>query len=179
MLGRMFNGRTMPKRTQEVSMEVQFETKITAGDLYDYMLHHSYTSMSGLLGTMVGALMIVGFFMNMQNVILLIVGVVVLLYLPWNLFLKSRQQAINNPAFKKPLTYLLDEEGIHVSQEDVTQMQKWEDMVKAVSTRNSIIVYTSKMNASIFPRRDMGEKSAKVIEMISTHMPPAKVKIRW
>ena len=107
------------------------------------------------------------------------VGIVVLAYLPWNLFLKSRQQALNNPAFRKPLTYLLDEEGIHVSQDDVTQMQKWEDMVKAVSTRNSIIVYTSRMNACIFPRRDMGEKSGKVIEMISTHMAPAKVKIRW
>lgn len=160
-------------------MEVGFETRITPGDLYDYMLHHSYSSMSGLLGTMVGALMIVGFFMNVDNVLLLIVGIVVLAYLPWNLFLKSRQQALNNPAFRKPLTYLLDEEGIHVSQDDVTQMQKWEDMVKAVSTRNSIIVYTSRMNACIFPRRDMGEKSGKVIEMISTHMAPAKVKIRW
>ena len=160
-------------------MEVGFETRITPGDLYDYMLHHSYSSMSGLLGTMVGALMIVGFFMNMDNVLLLIVGIVVLAYLPWNLFLKSRQQALNNPAFRKPLIYLLDEEGIHVSQDDVTQMQKWEDMVKAVSTRNSIIVYTSRMNACIFPRRDMGEKSGKVIEMISTHMAPAKVKIRW
>ena len=163
----------------ENTMEVGFETKITAGDLYDYMLHHSYSSMSGLLGTMVGALMIVGFFMNMDNILLLIVGIVVLVYLPWNLFLKSRQQALNNPAFRKPLTYLLDEEGIHVSQEDVTQIQKWEDMVKAVSTRNSIIVYTSRVNACIFPRRDMGEKCGKVIEMISTHMPPAKVKIRW
>ena len=111
-------------------MEVGFETRITPGDLYDYMLHHSYSSMSGLLGTMVGALMIVGFFMNMDNVLLLIVGIVVLAYLPWNLFLKSRQQALNNPAFRKPLTYLLDEEGIHVSQDDVTQLQKWEDMVK-------------------------------------------------
>lgn len=160
-------------------MEVEFDTKITSGDLYDYMLHHSYTSMAGLLGTMVGALMVVGFFMNMKNVILLIAGVVVLLYLPWNLFLKSKQQAMSNPAFKEPLHYRLDDEGIHVSQGEENQMQKWEDMVKAVSTRNSIIVYTSKYNACIFPRRDMGEKNMKVVEMISTHMSPAKVKIRW
>ena len=51
-------------------------------------------------------------------------------------------------------------------------------MVKAVSTVNSIIVYTTKTNACIFPKKDLGEQKDKVIEMISTHMPPKKVKIR-
>ena len=51
-------------------------------------------------------------------------------------------------------------------------------MYKAVSTQQSLIVYTSKVNASIFPKKDLGQRTAAVIEMISTHMPPAKVKIR-
>lgn len=160
-------------------MELEFDVKITGNDLYDYLMYHNFTSLSGLLGTMVGALMVVGFFMNTQNVILLIAGVVILLYLPWTLFIKSRQQIVNNPAFKKPLHYVLSDEGIMVSQDEVEQMQKWEDMFKAVSTRNSIIVYTTKYNACIFPRRDMGEKTTKAIEMISTHMPPSKIKIRF
>ena len=53
-----------------------------------------------------------------------------------------------------------------------------EDMKKAVSTTRSIVVYTSAVNASIFPKRELGEKSSAVIEMISIHMPPKKVKIR-
>ena len=40
------------------------------------------------------------------------------------------------------------------------------------------ILYTSRVNASIFPKKDLGEKSSAVIQMISTHMPPRKVKIR-
>lgn len=158
-------------------MELEFDVKITANVLYDYMLRHTYYSMSGLLGTIAGALMIVWFFAE-GRVIFLIAGAVILLYLPWTLFIKSKQQMVNTPAFKKPLHYRMTDEGIEVSQEEETQMQKWEDMYKAVSTPKSIIVYTSRINASIFPKADMGELTPRVIKVISTHMPPAKVKIR-
>lgn len=83
-----------------------------------------------------------------------------------------------NPAFKEPLHYVLDDEGIHVSQKDTEEMQQWENIVKAVSTGKSIIVYTSRMNACIFPKRDLGDKTALVIQVLSTHLPAKKVKIR-
>lgn len=158
-------------------MELEFDVKMTAGALYDYMLRHTYYSASGLIGTVVGALLVVWFFAG-GGVIFLIAGAVILLYLPWTLFLKSRQQMLNTPAFKEPLHYRMTEEGIEVSQNGEVQEQKWEDMYKAVSTPRSIIVYTSRVNASIFPKRDMGDRTAGVIRMISTHMPPSKVKIR-
>ncbi len=60
----------------------------------------------------------------------------------------------------------------------LTERMDWEDMVKAVSTMNSIVVYTTPVNACIFPKKDLGDRKYKVIEMISTHMPPQKVKIR-
>ena len=109
---------------------------------------------------------------------LAIAGVVLLLYLPWTLFIKSKQQILANPAFKEPLHYCLDEEGIHVSQGETEEMQKWEDIVKAVSTGRSLIVYTSRVNACIFPKRDLGDKTAPVIQVLSTHLPAAKVKIK-
>ena len=156
---------------------VELDIKITPGDLYDYMLMHTYNSVSGILGSGVGAVaVLVGIFTRQW--IFLIAGIVLLLYLPWTLFLKSRQQAINNPAFKESLHYVLDENGISVSQGEVSEHQEWTAMVKAVSTPRSIIVYTSRVNATIFPKRQLGDKVSYVIEMISAHMPPAKVKIR-
>lgn len=158
-------------------MEVEFDVKMEAGILYDYMMHHTFSSFIGVMGTVVGALLLIVFFAERQ-VLFLIAAVVVLAYQPWSLFLRSRQQMVNNPAFKKPLHYKLTEDGIEVSQEGAVDSQKWEDMYKAVSTGSSIIVYTSRINACIFPKKDMGENKYKVIEMISTHMPPKKVKIR-
>ena len=158
-------------------MELEFDVKITANVLYDYMLRHTYYSASGLIGTIVGALMIVYFFYR-GGIIFLIAGLVILAYLPWTLFIKSRQQMMNTPAFKEPLHYKLTEEGMEVSQGEEVQTQKWTDMYKAVSTPKSLIVYTSRVNASIFPKQDLGEPTPGVIEMISTHMPPSKVSIR-
>ena len=158
-------------------MELEFDVRITPGVLYDYMLFHTYTSVSGLIGSVVGALLVVTFFMG-YGVLFLIAGAVILAYLPWTLFIRSRQQYLSNPAFKNPLHYQMNEEGVSVSQNGEVQSQKWESMYRAVSTPRSLILYTSPVNASIFPKKDLGEKAAGVTRMISTHMPPAKVKIR-
>ncbi|MCM1044875.1 MAG: YcxB family protein [Candidatus Gastranaerophilales bacterium] len=156
---------------------VELDIKIDAGDLYNYNLRHAYNNASGIMGSALGALMlIVG--AGRGQWIFVIGGAALLLYLPWTLFLRSRQQLMNNPAFKNTLHYVLDDQGITISQGEESATQSWEDMVKAVSTGRSIIVYTSKVNATIFPKRQMGDKTIQVIECISTHMPPAKVKIR-
>lgn len=151
--------------------------KIEAGDLYDYMLMHSYNSPAGILGSAFGAVLIL-FAIMTQQWIFIILGVVMLLYLPWTLFIKSRRQILSNPSFQEPLEYTLDEEGLTVSQGEAQEKMAWEDMYKAVSTGRSIILYTSRVNATLFPKRQLGDQKMAVIEMISTHMPPKKVKIR-
>jgi hypothetical protein len=161
----------------DFSMEIEFDVKITPNILYDYMLQHTYSRLPGLMGTLVGVLMLFLFAANRQPLIL-IISLVILLYLPWTLFLRAASQAKSNPAFRKPLHYRLTEEGIQVSQDGVTEQMAWEGMVKAISTPKSIVVYTTAVNACIFPKRDLGDGKMKVIEMISTHMPPKKVKIR-
>lgn len=156
---------------------VEFDVTVKAGDLYDYMMRHTYYSMAGILGNGVGAVMVVVGAMKGQW-LFVILGMVLLLYLPYTLWIKSRQQAMGNPAFTKPLHYVMDDEGITVSQDGESQTQKWEDIYKAVSTNKSIIVYTSKVNACIFPKRDLQDKTMAVIQVISTHMDPSKVKIK-
>ena len=156
---------------------IELDVKIDAKDLYDYMLRHSYNSASGIIGSCFGALMVVLAVLTGQW-LYLIFGVIMLLYLPWTLFIRSKQQILSNPGFQQPLHYLLDEQGLTISQGEETVQYPWEEMDKAVSTGRSIIVYTSKVNATIFPRKQLGDKLPAVVEMISTHMPPAKVKIR-
>lgn len=156
---------------------LELDVKIDAGDLYDYMLRHSYNSASGIVGSCCGALLILLAFGTGQWLYLLF-GLIILLYLPWSLFLRSRKQVLMNPSFQKPLHYKLDDEGLTISQGEDSIQYKWEEMHKAVSTGRSIILYTSPVNATIFPRKQIEDNKVAVIEMISTHMPPAKVKIR-
>ena len=39
--------------------------------------------------------------------------------------------------------------------------------------------FNSSSTSSIFPKKDLGEKKEALIQIISTHMPPSKVKIRF
>lgn len=156
---------------------VELDIKITAGDLYDFMLMHHYTKASGIMSGALGAVMVLVAFSTRQW-LFLIGGLLLLLYLPWVLFVKSRQQMLANPIFKQPLHYVLDEEGMTISQGDLVTKQSWEEMVKAVSTGRSILLYTSRVNATIFPKSQLGDRKTDVIRMISTHMPPGQVKIR-
>lgn len=156
---------------------VELDIMIGSGDLYDYNLRHAYNSPAGLMGSILGAVMVIAGAAS-GTWIFIIGGILLLVYLPWTLFIKSKQQALSNPAFKEPLHYVLDDNGITISQGEVSTTQNWDDMVKAVSTSRSIIVYTSRVNATIFPKSQLGDRKASVIEVISTHMPPNKVKIR-
>ena len=156
---------------------INLTVKIEAGDLYDYMLMHSYNSPAGLLGSTFGAVLIIFAFATTQW-IFAVLGVVMLLYLPWTLFVKSRRQILTNPSFQEPLRYTLDEEGLTVSQGEAQERMDWENMHKAVSTGRSIILYTSPVNATIFPKRQLGEEMTAFVVLISTHMPPKKVKSR-
>lgn len=155
---------------------MEFDVQIKSGDLYDYMMRHTYNSPAGLLGSVVGGLMVV-VGLTQNTILFVILGLVLLVYLPYTLFIKSKRQSLN-PVFKNPLHYRVDEEGITVSQGDVTETQKWENMHKAVSTNKSIIVYTTPVNACIFPKRDLKDQTSGLIQMIMTHMDASKIKIR-
>lgn len=159
------------------SMELEFDVKMTPMAMYDYLLYHTYTGLSGLIGTLVGVFLIMAFVAT-KYPIYLIAGLVIILYLPLNLLLKANQQVQGNAAFKKPFHYKMTDEGVCVSQGENEESQSWKDCYKAVSTRSNIILYTSRTTASIFPRKDLGQKQEALIAMISTHMEPKKVKIR-
>ncbi len=158
-------------------MQIQFDVKMTTGKMYDYMLHHTFTSFQGILGEAVGVLLIAAFVAS-GKWLYLIAGVTVVLYLPVALYMNAKKQILLSPVFKEVLHYTLTEEGITIRVGDEEDSQEWKDMCKAISTGKSIIVYTSKRNASIFPKSDLGDQKMAVIEMISRHMDPKKVNIR-
>lgn len=158
-------------------MKVEFDIKITASDLYDYMLYHTYSGFSGLFGGIVGALFII-YFASSGVWYYLAAGIVILLYIPCSLFLRAKKQAVTNEFFKNPIHYTLTDEGVTVTQGEYEMSQPWAVIAKASSTNRSLLLYTSKVNAWIFPKRDLGENREAVIQMISTHVSPDRVKIK-
>ena len=72
----------------------------------------------------------------------------------------------------------MDDEGVTVTSGDESLSVPWSDMYRARSTNQSILLYTGPKSAWVFPKKDLKEQRYDVIEIISTHLDPAKVKIR-
>ncbi|MDY2662895.1 MAG: YcxB family protein [Bariatricus massiliensis] len=165
-------------------MSVKFDVKMTKKAMYNFMLHTSYTSLSGIAGTVFG---LVTLALGIQNLTagesstamtFFLFAFIFLVGNPINLKIRSSEQVAKSPMFQEPITYEMTEEGVKISQGDQSTLNPWAEFQKAVSTGSSIILYVTKVRALIFPREALGEQYPEVVKMISTHMPPNKVKIR-
>lgn len=164
----------MSEDLKRLEFDVQIDSKV----LYDYQIYHSYTGAGGLFGTCFGALLLI-MFANNLNWIYLVFGIVVILYVPVEKSINCKKTVMLNPVYKKPIHYVISSEGVEVSQGDACQKLEWDGFVKAVNTKHSILLYSGKRNASIFPRKQLGEDIPTLISIIVENMDPSKVKIKW
>ena len=156
---------------------IECDVKIGKADLYDYNLKYTYSKFINILAEIVGFVAVV-YGIYGGNYPLAIIGLLVVVYLPVTLWIRSAQVAALSPAFKNPLHYRLDDEGLTVSQGENEETINWGDCVKAVSTSRSVLVFTSRTGATIFPRNQLGDKMPLIIQCISQNMSSDKVTIK-
>ena len=165
-------------------MDVKFDVKMTKKAMYDFMLYTSYTSLGGIAGVIFGGITLaLGIRQCMAGgysagATFFVFAIVFLIGNPLQLKTRAAEQVKKSSMFQKPITYELTETGVNISQDDQSVVNEWKDFQKAVSTNQSIILYVTKVRALIFPRESLGEQYGAAVKMISTHMPPKKVKIR-
>ena len=155
---------------------LEFDIKIGASDLYDYNLKYAFSKPANIICEIFG---ILGLFYGIatQYWALVLVGALLVIYLPVTLFFRSKTAAMQS-VFKEPLHYKLDDEALTISKGEIETSQKWSDMVRAVSTSRSILVFTTENAATIFPRNQLDGKEALLIQFISTHMDASRVRIK-
>jgi hypothetical protein len=165
-------------------MPVKFTVKLKAKDIFDYTLYRNYTSFSGILSAVLGVIFL---WMAMERVyfgaweaslMYWVFVFICLIYIPYTMWSRSKKQYKKNESFHHDIEYTFSDQGINVVQGEINVTNEWDVIVKAVSTRNSILCYTSKVRAIIFPKRCIGDKYEEVLKLIHANMPPEKVKIR-
>lgn len=157
-------------------MKIEFDVQITWKHLYRYLLYTAYHGPAGLVGTCIGALLIALYFWQ-NKVIFIIGGIIVILYTPYILFRQALQKA-TMPVYLKPLHYTVSDEGISVTQEGNTESTVWEGIFKVTSSTDTLYIFMNPKMATIWPKKDLGDAKDAVISMISTHIDPAKNKIK-
>ena len=156
-------------------MSVKMDVQMTPRAMYDFLLYHTYSHLSGLIGAIFGVVVLgLGIRAMAQGdytagMMFFFFAAVFLVMTPLTLKSKAKAQVKTTPMFQKPIT---------ISQEDQQTEVKWEEFQKAVSTNRTLILYITRVRALVFPKEALGEQYTAAVQMISTHMAPAKVKIR-
>ena len=164
-------------------MEVKFEVKMTPQIMYNFMLNHTYKSLTGVLGVIFGIASFVMFGVTFGKTtvtfsgLYLLFGIWFVLYLPVNLYMRSKRQVKNNAVFQKPITYVVNDKGIQIIQDKQKADCKWENIVKVCRTGKSLLVYSGKRNAFVLPKEAVGEQYDTLVKLFRKNMPGKKVKL--
>ena len=156
--------------------EVKFSVLVTVKDMFLFLVHHSYRGVSLLADAIVtfGAigLLIAGFGKGdpVKTVALILVALLFTVVHPLQLYMKARKQVKKNEVFKKPLDYVLTDEGITLSQEEQSQSITWADVYQVKEYKSQILVYTGRVYAFVWPKSALAECEAEVKELFKKHL---------
>ena len=137
-------------------------------------MSYNYKSFGGIFGVLISIVCLIYLAISFQdngsgaNLLFLFLGLLFTVLQPLMLFQKAAQQATTSPAFREPLEYELNEEGIVISQKSEKVPVSWDAIVKVVEDKKQILIYTSRVNACIWPKGQFEDQVEEVKEMISS-----------
>ncbi len=164
-------------------MSAEFEVTITDKDMFRFNIYHAYHGFQGIIATLVGVWVLVmagltfGKVEAPYTVLYLVLGILCLVYVPGNLYLRSKRQLSSSQSLKSALRYKIDDTGIHVSQGEQCADLEWKQIYKMVSTKNQLLIYSSRVNAYIIPKEAMGEQYQTIVGLAINHLEGFRLKL--
>ena len=164
-------------------MSAEFEVTITDKDMFRFNIYNAYHGCKGIISNLVGIWVHVMSGLTFRqvsvwNTILYIVfGILFLVYVPGNLYLRSKKQISSSDVLKNALRYRIDEAGVHVSQGEQTADLEWKQIYKMVSTKSQILIYSSRVNAYIIPKEAIGEQYQAILGLAISHLEGYRLKM--
>ena len=165
-------------------MPIQFDIKITDKDMYRFNMHHAYTGFQGIFATVIGILVLVVAFLTKGDVetlytgLYILIGIIFLIYMPVSLWLRSKRQILVSPVLKETLHYSLDDAGIHVTVGEQTADLEWKMIYKMISTKSNLLIYSSRINAYVIPRVQLGEQYEAVKQLAAQKLEKYRLRLK-
>lgn len=165
-------------------MEIEFDVTLSGRDMYRFSMYHAYTGSQGILSVLIAVLCFFaavatrGSVEAMYTLLYAGFGIVFLLYIPCNLYLRSKRQILASEVLRNALHYRIDEEGIHTSQEDASADLPWEQVYKMISTRHNILIYSSRVNAFVIPKDQIAQECDALLGIAGEKLPSYRLKLK-
>lgn len=165
-------------------MTVEFDIKLTCRDIYRFNMYQTYSGMQGWISVIVAVLLFArmvttfGTVSATNTLLYALFGIVMLLYFPLFLYLRSRQSLAASEALRETLHYAVDENGFTASRGEESGLLKWEQIYKMVATKNNVLVYSNRINAYVIPREQLGGKYEALAALAKANLEKHRVKMR-
>ena len=156
--------------------EIRLDFKVDKWDMYAFLMHHSYMSLSGIIGILLSLFCIgraisefVSGTTSPTTAIFVVVGLWFLVISPITMLGKAAMQIKTNSFLQKPITYIFTENGLIQEQGEMKAGCRWEQVTKVVRMKRVWILYTGKVRGSIMPVRQFGEQGEEMKALIAEH----------
>lgn len=163
---------------------LEFDVKLTVKDMYRFNMYQTYSGMQGWLSVVVAIVLWARTIQSFgavelpYTVFCTVLGLVFLLYFPVGLYARSKHSLEASGVLKETLHFAVDEQGFHVSQGEASAVLAWEQIYKMVAAKNSVLVYSTRINAYIIPREQLGDKYGQLAKLANAKLEKHRVKMR-
>lgn len=165
-------------------MPIEFDITLDVKDLYRFNLYQAYAGFQGIFSIVVAAAVCVlavvsrGRVEPMYTAVYAGFCVMFLLYLPAALYLRSKASLARSEVLRAPLHFTVDENGFTVSQAEACAELPWKQIYKMVATKSNVLVYSSRINAYVIPRGQLGENYGPLAELANARLEKFRVKMK-
>ena len=153
--------------------KIEFRTKITKKELYEFIMNNNYKSLRGIISVLFSVIALFGtifYWGNLgisQKIIMIFFACMFTIITPIEYYIRACRQVKKN--FTEEISYMFYSNGITISIKEDSSTLPWEEVMKVISTKNLVIIYFTPIIAFILPKKDIGDNYESLREMMENN----------
>lgn len=165
-------------------MPIEFDITLTARDMYRFNLYQTYSGFQGWssivisVASFAAAWMTFGDVETIYTILYIAFGFIFLFYVPISLYMRSKNSLMASEVLRRPLHYAVGEEGFAVSQGEESALLAWEEIYKLAATRSNVLVYSTRRNAYVIPREQLGGRYEALAALAVRKLPKYRIRMK-
>lgn len=166
-------------------MELKIKSKITAKELWHFLLYHTCASIWGFTGILISICALLAFVQMcisggsvLTRICLLVTALLFLVIQPLRLYLQAQKLMLNDKGYAEPIEFFFDSAGITLTQNEDSAFYTWHDIRKVICTKKIVAIYTTNKKVFKIARRDIEDSFEEFSHIIRTCAVNAAVKLK-
>lgn len=163
-------------------MEVKFEVELERKHIFSFLIRHTYFAFSGYCGLLISLCAYAATIYTWNrmpvgnSIMLLLAGMMFTVIQPLALFIKANKEA-SQKGSNKPINYLINREGLLLTQNGDTALYRWQQVTKITSTSLAVVIYVDNRRTFILSKEAIGDKYEMLKQIVNANAVASYIKI--